>query len=326
MKDVPEILWQHLRGHRPSQIVMTAIELDLFSALKGGVTGAVAAKRTKTDPRAVAILLHALAALGPIRKRGETFSNTPLTREFLAEGGNHDSRLALGHYSHLLESWSHLTEVVRRGRPHPKHETPKGEEERTDRFIALMHHNASLRGPGVAAALDLRGVRNAIDLGGGSGGYSIALARRSPNLHVTMFDRPAVLVLARRYVREAGLLPRFGFQEGDLLMDAYGRNFDFALISSVAHMFSPEENIRVFRKVHRALNAGGHLVVHDFLLDDSRTSPPDATLFAVNMLVNTPGGNNYTFKDYREWIKRAGFKRVTLKRLSGPSHLIVGMK
>ena len=91
-------------------------------------------------------------------------------------------------------------------------------------------------------------------------------------------------------------------------------------------MLSPHENRSLFKKIASALNDKGTLAVHDFVLNDRRTGPPQAAVFAVNMLVNTPGGNSYTLAEYREWLRRAGFTTVMFRRLSGVSDLLLARK
>jgi hypothetical protein len=91
-------------------------------------------------------------------------------------------------------------------------------------------------------------------------------------------------------------------------------------------MFSPEENRSLIRRAGRALAPGGQLVIHDFILNPDRTGPPQAALFAVNMLVNTPGGNSYTAGDYRTWLERAGFRKIRVRNLPGFSGLVSARK
>ncbi|MFH1018111.1 MAG: methyltransferase [Pseudomonadota bacterium] len=323
MKDLPPRLTALLYGYRASRILLSAVELDLFSALKGGATSEAVARKVRASFRGVEILLNALATLGLVRKKGRKFFNTKESAEFLAEGGASDWRLGLGHHFGLWESWSRLTEVAKRGRPQERLSRTRAE---TDSFIGLMHQLGMLRAPQLARALPLQGVRSVLDLGGGSGVYSIAIAKRKPDVRITLLDRPQVIPLTRRYVASAGVRENFTFLEGDLTQDRFGSGFDLALISSICHQFSPAENQAFLKKAARALNKGGRLAIHDFVLSDDRTSPVHAALFAVNMLVNTQGGNSYTLREYRDWLRRAGLKTVTFRRLSPFSDLVVARK
>lgn len=324
MRELPPQLSQLLSGFRASRIVLSAVELDLFSTLTAGATAAQAARKANASERGVAILLDALASLGVVRKKGNHYFNGPVAAEFLAAGGKSDWRLGIGHHIALWESWSHLTKVVREGKPLPR--TAPRTPERTRSFIGLMHQHGSIRAPRLAKAVPLRGVRRMLDVGGGSGAYSIAFAMKNPDLCVTLLDVPDVLPITKENVKAAGLIGRFNFVGGDLNVTGFGSGFDLILISAICHMLSPEANEALVRKSFGALAPGGRLVIHDFVLAENRTAPANAAIFAVNMLVNTEGGNSYTVTEYRDWMKEAGFRKVDFRRLSKDSDFLTAWK
>jgi ubiquinone/menaquinone biosynthesis C-methylase UbiE len=267
--------------------------------------------------------LDSLASLGVVRKTGERFFNTKAAGEFLAAGGANDWRLGIGHHNGLWRSWSKLTDVVREGQPGPR---PARDEHEMESFIGLMHQHGSARAPRLVKAIPLRGVKRMLDLGGGSGAYSIAFAKKNSNLQITLLDRPSVIALAERYTTQAGVREKFTFVEGDLTQDDFGDGFDLILISSICHQFSPEDNRELLQKAYRALVPTGRIVIHDFVLDNQRTRPLQAALFAVNMLVNTEAGNSYTVAEYNGWLKGVGFRKVRFRRLPGGSDLLLGQR
>lgn len=324
MQELPPSLNQLLINFRGSRILLSAVEIDLFSALKGGATSAQAARRTKATVRGVTILLDALVSMGLVRKRAGQYFNTKATAEFLTEGCKNDWRLGIGHHEALWQSWSNLTQVVRKGRP----ATRKGvrSKAQTESFIGLMEQTGSIRAPRVARAIPLRGIERVLDIGGGSAAYSRALVQKKPSLKVTLLDLPDVIPIARRHVRRVGMVENFTFQPGDLNRSDLGYGFDLVLISNICHMLSPAGNIALIRKSFRALTSGGKLAVHDFILNDQRIWPGSAAIFAVNMLVNTDEGNSFTEQEYRTWMKRAGFRSFQFRRLSKGSDLLLGMK
>ena len=89
---------------------------------------------------------------------------------------------------------------------------------------------------------------------------------------------------------------------------------DLALLSAIIHQNSPAQNLELYRKVFRALDAGGSILIRDHIMDESRTSPLAGALFAVNMLIGTTGGGTYTFGEIREGLEKAGFVGVSLIR------------
>jgi len=320
---LPDDLLQAIRAWQESRVLLTAIELDLFTAVGQGATAAEVASRLHLDPRGADVLLHAVAALGVIGKRGERFANGEVADRHLRAGAPHDLRSALLHNAGLWQRWTFLSEVVRTGRPAPRvaHDPDDARS-----FIAAMHMNASARAPQLVAALGLARERRALDLGGGSGAYAIALARALPALRVDVVDTAEVVPLTRAYVAEAGLAERVTAREGDLRAGDYGEGYDLALLSAVCHMLGRDENADLIRRAARALASGGRLVIQDYVLEPDRTAPRAAALFAVNMLVNTAAGTNYVEADYFGWLRDAGLADARRVPLAGPTALVVGRR
>jgi (2Fe-2S) ferredoxin/SAM-dependent methyltransferase len=323
---VPEHIMNPIRGFQESRILLSAVELDLFTALGAGANAEEASRRLGTDERATAALLNALVAMGLLTKEDGIFRNTPETKTYLTAGGEHDSRLAIGHLANMWTRWSTLTDCVRRGTAVTNEEMAERGPEWTESFIAMMHKNAVLRADSVVGVLELTGVRRVLDLGGGSGGYAIALARAKEDIEATVFDLPTVTPLTRRYADATEVGGRLHTVDGDMRTDEYGEGYDLVLVSAICHMLSPEENVAVLRKVHRALAPGGRVVIQDFLLGEDKTQPKIAALFAINMLVATAAGNSYSVGEYREWLTEAGFKTVERLDLLAPTGLMVGRK
>lgn len=319
----PDDFTQMANAWRESRIVLTAVELDLFSAVGDGATAAGIAGRLATDLRGTGCLLHALAALGLLEKRGESFHNGPVAARFLCAGSADDRRGALMHSAALWHRWSALTECVRTGRPASR--GPRDEAD-TAAFIAAMHANSTQRAPALIAALDLSDVRRVLDVGGGSGGYAIALARALPQARIEVLDLADVVLLTQGYVAAAGVADRVGTRVGDLNADDFGSGYDLVLISAICHMNGPAGNADLIRRAARSLAPRGRVVVLDHILEPDRTAPVAGAIFAVNMLVNTPAGGNYTRAEYFGWMRDAGLANVAQIPLPGPTELVVGMK
>jgi len=323
---VPDEVTGTARAFMESRVLLSALELDLFTAVTGGATAAEAASSRGTDPAATARLLNALAALGLLAKKGGAFSPTAVAARFLARGGKDDSVDALLHQSSLWRTWSGLTETVRTGRPVPREDMGDRGDDWTVAFIAAMHKGAAQRAPLLVQAVGVEGVRRLLDVGGGSGAYSIAFAQASPSLSAVILDLPTVLPIAESHVKAAGLVGRVTTRAGDLRRDALGAGFDVVLLSSICHMLGVDENRDLLRRAFAALVPAGRVVVSDFLLSEDRAAPRQAALFSINMLVGTASGDCYTEAEYASWMREAGFASVSRRDVPGPASLMFGTK
>ncbi len=322
---LPDDLNQTLRAYMESRALLTALELDVFTAVGNGATAEEVAKKISTHPRATEMLLNALTAMGALAKQQGVFRNTPVTARYFADGSKDNARPGLIHTANIWHRWSNLTDSVRLGTAVGHEEMAARGDDWTEPFIAAMHRNASERAPLVVQAVGAAGER-LLDVGGGSAAYSIAFARANDKLHATLLDLPAVLPIAQRHIRKAGLTARIETRPGDLRRDRLGTGFNTVLVFAICHMLSPEENQDLFRRCFAALEPQGRLVVQDFILEPDKTTPKQAALFALNMLVGTPAGSTYSHEEYSVWLRQAGFHEVRQIRLPGPSGLMVGTK
>ena len=320
---LPDHLNQMIRGYMPSRCILTALELDLFTAVGDGANAEQAARKVGANARAVAMLLNALVALRLLSKSGDTYTNTPESSRFFAGGSKDNQRDGLLHTADIWQRWSTLTEAVLRGERVPRDRARAPEQ--TKNFIAGMQRNAKDRAPQVVKALGTSGVQRVLDLGGGSGIYSIAIAQASPEVKCEILDLPEVVPLTIDYVNQAGVQTQVAVRPGNMLLDDFGSGYDIVMLNAICHMFSEEQNREIFRRARRALAPGGRLVVQDFILNSEKTGPLHAVLFALNMLVGTEAGASYSEPEYIGWMKDAGFTDVRRINLTGPSDLIVGL-
>ena len=317
---------QRVRGFQESRIILTGVELDIFTQVGGGASAAQVAKKLGTDERATGMFMNALASLELLKKDGDTYHNSPLAARYLTEGSPDDSRMALRHTVDLWRRWTTLTDCVRKGTSVTYEEITERDDNWGNSFIAAMHKSASLRASEVVGALDLTNVQRVLDVGGGSGAYSIAFVKAGEKIHADVFDLPSIVPITKDYVAKAALSDRIGFKAGDMRKDELGEGYDMVLLSAICHMFSEEENAELFGKCFRALSPGGKIVVQDFILNPDKTSPKTAAMFALNMLVGTPRGNTYSDQEYFDGLAKAGFKEPFRIRLHGPTGLIVATK
>jgi O-methyltransferase len=132
-----------------------------------------------------------------------------------------------------------------------------------------------------------------------------------------------VFWIGRGFVANFGVADRFQTIDGDFHTADFGSTkYDFAIYGHIAHQETPADNLAVFRKLRKALNTGGTLVINDFILNDDRTGHPFAMMFASQMLVVTKGGFTYRQSDYRAWLREAGFRSIDIVPTPTPSTLV----
>lgn len=312
---------------REPRVLLTAFELDIFTLVgMEPKSSEEIANLAATNPRATDRLLNALCASGFLRKRNGSFANTPLTSRFLVRGGP-EYLGGLMHQVHLWDTWSTLTEAVRRGSRAAERGPASGHGANVlEAFIAAMHTRAIRQAPVIVKLINLKNVRLVLDVGGGSGAFSFAFARAKKGLSAIVFDLPNVVQLTQRYIKAENLERSVSTIAGDYTVDELGDNFDLVFMSAIIHSNSTEANRRLFRKAFEALNPGGRLVVSDFIMNDDRTSPAAGAYFALNMLVNTAEGDTYSESEIRNWMKEAGFRKVSRTKTQMGADLITGTK
>ena len=309
-------------GFRASRTVLAAWELDVFTAIGAGAASAEVAARIGADARATDRLLNALVALGLLDKEDGRFTLTPAAARHLVRG-QPEALNGLDHTAHLYRGWSTLDAAVRAGGSVRR--DAGDDPAATEAFIAAMHTRARHSADALAAQLDMSGVRRVLDVGGGSGVFSMAFCRARPGLTAVVLDRPEVVALTRKYADQAGMAGRIETVADDYHTAEFGEGFDLVLFSSVVHINGPDENRALMGKAYDALLPGGRIVVADYVMEPDRTTPADGALFALNMLVNTAAGDTYTEAEIGGWLTAAGCDPVS-RDGDGPRALMIGVR
>jgi len=304
-----------------SRILLTAVELKLFDVFDDFLSSEEVAKRLKINERAIEILLHALAAIGVLEKKGEKFGLTEVAAIFLRTDSEEYPGGGLRHMAHLWKDWSKLTSIIKSGCPIKR-------RKRINRdFILGMEHLAKEVAEKVANLIDLSEARLMLDLGAGSGAYSVAFLKRYPKLNAVLFDLPGPINVAKELIKKKKIeKKRIKFIKGDFLKDDLGNNYDFVWMSSIIHIFGEKENKFLLKKVYQSLNNKGKIGIRDFLLDESGLNPPWAAIFSVNMLIHTQKGRSYKEKEVIYWVKELGFDSIKTIPLDERSKIILAIK
>jgi SAM-dependent methyltransferase len=303
-----------IRLFMKSRAVLTAAELDLFTELDQNPADAPEiAVRLRLHERATTRLLDCLVAFGLLVKSNSVYRPS---EQAAALSATHPETIlpSVLHLNHLWENWSHLTESVRLGENPHREPKIKRQGKRLEAFIGTMHVAGRELSRRLAGTYDLSRFGRLLDIGAGAATYTIAFLRKNPKMRAILFDLPEVVPLAEERLRAAGLEERTELVAGDFYEHELPGGCDLALLSAIIHQNSPGKNLELFRKVRRALDPGGALLIRDHIMNEERTAPADGALFSLNMLVCTDGGDSYTFNEVRETLLEAGFKSVELVR------------
>ncbi len=334
----PEPLYRLLFGRPMTQILYAAYDFGLFELLsKAPQTQDDICARLDLPAHSAQMLIHTCAAIGLLKKEGDVFHNTALSENYLVHKKPFHLGGLLEHFrKHVYPAWDHLQEAVREDGPQMKDasttqkadifQVTKGIDIDTELFIAAMHNLSVSDGLLLAEAFDFSRFSHLIDVGGGSGALSLAVASRFPHLRATVFDRPQVCALSERYIQEAGLETRVRTVGGDAFRDALPSGADILLMSLFVHAFGLKQSTPLLKRCFEALPPGGCLLIYEPVLDSSRTGPLTTLLSSLNMLVVTPSGGDVTAEEYRLWLQDNGFKDVFYKPIPAIRHLIGGYK
>ena len=303
-----------VRGFLTSRVILTAAELDLFTRLDNGqATADGLAKELGCDQRSLTRILDCLVALELLSKQDSVYRTSKRGSLLSAKHPRTELPMVL-HLNGLWETWSGLTETVRTGSNPKRRPVSERDGGSLEAFIGAMHVVGRSLSREIADFYDLSPFEKLLDIGGATGTYTMAFLEKNPKMSAVLFDLPDVITMAEKRLEEEGLLERVELVPGDFYKDVLPEGCDLALLSAIIHQNSPQENLDLYGKIHRALVPGGKLLIRDHVMDPDRTSPPQGTLFAINMLVNTKGGDTYTFDEIRNTLETSGFGEVKLVR------------
>ncbi len=295
-----------------TKILLTAVRLDIFSALDGKRrTAAEVAGRIGAHEGTLSLLLNALVAMRLVNKEGETYGNaTAAATHLVRHSPQYIGHLLLLHDAEW-ENWGRLEHTIRTGRRSVDRHVFETDPELGGNVLAVLHRIGQQSGPDLAKRLQLNGPIRLLDLGGGAGTNAIAFCQVYPELTATIVDLPATLRLTERTVKEAGLESRIALRPGDFNKDGLDGPYDLVLMSDILHYQDFETNAALVRKVYQHLAPGGRLVIKDRFLDETGTGPAWTTAFAVHILINTQQGGCYKTADAMQWMTQAGFDSVS---------------
>ncbi len=288
----------------------TGVKLDVFTPVsEQGSTAAQLAQKIGADARALDMLLNALVALGLLRKDGAHFTGTPFSNRHLAKDGTEYLGHIIQHHYHLMASWTRLPEAVVSGEQ-VRESAAQSEEEYRENFLMGMFDLAMAMAPKLVPHIDLNGRRRLLDLGGGPGTYAINFCRHNPGLQATVYDLPATRPFAEKTIARFGLDDRISFEDGDFIAEGISGSYDVAWLSHILHSEDPAGCATIIEKAVSALEPDGLILVHEFILDDTRDAPLFPALFSLNMLLGTTSGQAYSQQEVVSMLSTGGIQDV----------------
>jgi hypothetical protein len=331
----PDYIMQLGLGFWASKTLLSAVELDLFTELaKGSAPVEAVVERLGLHPRGARDFLDALVALKVLERDGEgRYYNTPEAATFLdrSKPSYIGGMLEMAN-ARLYPFWGSLTEALRTGRP--QNEVKSGDDffgelyadpARLEGFLSAMS-GLSLGAARAMAQKFLWGnYETFIDVGGAQGGLPVQLALAHPHLKGGSFDLPEVGPIFEKYVAAHSLSDRLKFYPGNFFKDPMP-SADVLVMGHILHDWNLEEKRELLKKAYEALPVGGALVVYEALIDDGRRENAMGLLMSLNMLIETPGGFDYTGEDCQHWMRETGFRETRVEHLAGPDSMVVGIK
>jgi SAM-dependent methyltransferase/predicted transcriptional regulator len=307
----PNTIREFASSFQKSRILLSGFELDIFTNIEeSGITNKQISYNLILDEHACERLMNALVSLGFLKKKNHLFYNTTESFAFLSKKSP-DYLGGLMHSNHLWNTWSNLTKVIKTGvSAHPDEINSRGEDWLTP-FITAMHDRAKKQAPLQLASIDLSEIKSILDIGGGSGAYSMEFASRKPGIDATVFDLPNVVPITKVFLEKEGFSDKVKTYAGDYTTDDLPGGFDMVFLSAIIHSNSLEVNADLIKKCFGSLNKNGRIVIQDWIMNNDRTQPTPGAVFAINMLVGTESGDCYTEQEVTEMLSAAGFKDIS---------------
>lgn len=330
----PDAIMQLGLGFWGSKTLLSAIELGVFTELaKGPLDVDTLKARFGLHPRSARDFFDTLVALGMLERKGTRYANTAETDFFLDKSKpSYAGGMLEMCNARLYKFWGTLTEGLQTGKP--QNEAKEGgnfftalyaDPVKLEGFLKAMTGLSIGTGRAIAKKFPWKQYRTFMDVGCAQGGVPVQVALAHPYLTGGGMDLPVVKPAFEAYVRANGLAGRLKFHPGDFFKDLLPRT-DVIIMGHILHDWDMDEKRMLLKKAYNALPKGGALLIHEALIDDERRKNVVGLLMSLNMLIETPGGFDYTGADCRGWMKETGFRKSYVEPLTGPDSMVVGIK
>lgn len=320
MSETEQILrsyFQLMNLNGASHVYREAARCGVFGALRANrQTAAQVAQTCSLAAGPTELLLDALIPLGVVRKDGETYTLSQLAEMLLS-----------GSYKNLGdEYWTHLPAFLQTGHPIAKMDDIAKSEAFYQTQAAVL---GWMLGPAAECAAhtlagNLPPKAAILDIGAGSGVWSLTLAQQTADAHVTAVDWPTVLEVAAETAENLGLLNRLTTFAGNYHQVEFpSGKFDLAILANVTHLETPEGNRALLTKVGHALKPGGQVAVID-VFPGQAEGELNLSLYKLGLALRTQHGHVYSAQELGTILRDSGFGPAELIPLEVPP-FVVGM-
>ena len=330
----PEGIMQLGLGFWGSKTLLSAIEIGVFTELaKGPLNATTIASRLKLHQRSVRDFLDALVALHMLEREKGKYRNTPETDLFLdrAKPTYVGGVLEMAN-TRLYPFWGGLTEALRTGKPQNEAKTGGNPFEKIyahpetlESFLSAMTGISLSAAIAIAQQFPWKDYNTFADIGCAQGALSVQVALAHSHITGTSFDLEAVRPIFEKYVTNHQLTERLTFCGGSFFTDPLPRA-EVLVMGHILHDWNLEEKKMLLDKAYEALSTDGALIVYEALIDDDRRENALGLLMSLNMLIETPGGFDFTGADCQAWMTEAGFRQTRVECLVGPNSMVIGSK
>jgi hypothetical protein len=330
----PEPLLNIGMGFWGAKALLSAVEFGLFTRLaQGRADVGELTKDLGLHERAARDFLDALVALKLLEREDGLYGNSPEADFFLdrAKPSYVGGVLEMAN-ARLYPSWGRLSEALKTGRRQNEGQDEEdffgalySDPKRLRGFLAAMSGISAGPAAAIAARIPWQDFGSFVDIGAAQGMVPVTIARAHPHLAGAGFDLPVVRPVFEEFVAQHGLSDRLRFVPGDFFKDRLP-TADVIVMGHVLHDWNMEEKRVLLAKAHEALPKGGMLIVYEAIIDDDRRENAFGLLMSLNMLIETPGGFDYTGADCQQWMREAGFSETRVEHLLGPDSMVIGVK
>jgi hypothetical protein len=337
------LIWDLWLTHTYQGATAVADDQGIFAALnEKPATIPELAKRLEFDERATSVLVRLMASLGLLVPREEHFQLTDIARIYLLKS----SPFYWGHMMRVGANEWHLStltaalkkkdsanatgpegtpKVAGTGRSSDGWAEGKISPEKARNIAASMHSHSLV--PAIAAArqYDFSGINRILDVGGGSGCFTIAFTQMHSGLRGTIMELPTMCDVAQKYIKEGDVADRVDTKAVDMFREPWPTGYDAVFFSNIWHDWNVRTCTWLAQRTYEILPSGGRIMLHEMLIDDDGAGPATTASFSMLMLLATQG-QQFTFDELKTILEKVGFKNIETKQTSSYYSVTTGYK